>query len=412
MHVIVIGAGIVGVTTAHYLAQAGHDVTVIERAGNVAGGTSYANGAQLSYSFVEVLPRPEMLWRMPGLVLGSDTAIRVRPSLSAAFVRWGIQFLGQCTSGRADKNTVALLRQALRSAELFSSLRNAVPGEYSWRPAGKLVLLTGKSAVAAAQASAALKAEHGCETRVLTMQQATEVEPALTSMRHEYSGAVFSQGDEVADARAFTKALVEKMLADAAVRIRLNTSVHGFEIERGALRSVRTSKGLIDADAVVVCAGIWSGDLLKPLGIDPCLYPVRGYSVTLPPASATPTVSVTDVHRRFVISTLSHGVRIAGFADLVGFDKRRDAARIQELMDTTRQAAPDAADYNADSINAWAGYRPMTPDNLPRIGPTKIDGLYLNVGHGMLGWTLACSSGQEIADIVSGDSAKTRSRAA
>lgn len=402
MHVVVIGAGVVGVTTAHYLAQAGHEVTVLERAGNVAGGTSCANGAQLSYSFVEVLPRPEMLWRMPGLLLGTDAAIRIRPPMNAAFIRWGIRFLGQCTPGRAESNTVALLQQALHSATLFRSLRKTVPGDYSYRPAGKLVVLTGKTAVAAAEASSALKAEHGCETRVLTMRQALEIEPALASMRHEYAGAVFSQGDEVADARAFTEALAARLLADTSVRIRFDTRVEGIDVDRGSLRALRTGDGAIDADAAVVCAGIWSGELLRPLGIDARLYPVRGYSVTLPPASATPQVSVTDAERRFVISTLSHGVRIAGFADLVGFDDRRDGERIQALLDMARQAAPDAADFDAGSINAWAANRPMTPDNLPRIGPTKIDGLYLNVGHGMLGWTLACSSGQKIAEIVSG----------
>lgn len=412
MRVVVIGAGVVGVTAAHYLAVAGHDVTVVERASGVAGGTSCANGAQLSYSFVEVLPRPELLWRLPGIVLGADAAIRVRPAPDAGFLRWGVRFIRQCTTARAAANTSALLQQALRSSVLFQQLRRIVPGDYSYRPAGKLVLLTGKRSLAAAEASRALKAELGCETEVLTMAQATQLEPALATMRHGYSGAVFSRGDEVADARAFTSALAGKLAEEGAVRFEFDTRVGRIDAPRGTLRSLLTSGGAIDADAVVVCAGVWSGELLRPLGIDAGLYPVRGYSVTLPHAAGTPSVSVTDADRRFVISRLSHGVRIAGFADLLGFDDSRDETRIRTLLETARAAAPEAADYDAETVNPWAGYRPMTPDNLPRIGRTKIDGVYLNVGHGMLGWTLACASGETIADAVSARAASPRSRAA
>lgn len=412
MRVAVIGAGVVGVTSAYYLAKAGHDVTVIEREDCVANGTSYANGAQLSYSFTDALARPEILRQLPGFVAGRDPAICVRLKPDLDFLRWGMNFIRECTAEKARENTLALLRQSMRSAELFAQLRLLLPGNFSYRAAGKLILLSDETAIRSAEYARDYKADYGCETQVLSLEEAIEVEPAIARMRKGYKGAIYSRGDEVADTLTFTLGLSEFLEDSFATEFLLGTSVDRLVTEKGKLRSVQTSDGLIDVDAAILCTGALGADLLKPLGIKTGVCPVRGYSITVPPGEAAPTVSVTDPKRRIVFSAIDVGMRIAGFADFVGLSSARDEARIKTLLRVAMETAPAAADYDTDSIDGWGGYRAMMINSRPRIGATPVDGLYLNVGHGMLGWTLACSSGEQIADLVSAADSAYSSRAA
>lgn len=405
MRVAVVGAGIAGVTSAYYLARVGHDVTVIDGDDSVANGTSFANGAQLSYSFTDALARPAMLRMLPKVVAGLDQAIRVRTRPSREFVRWGIEFIRECTSTRAAENTLALLRQSMRSAELFAELRGLLPDDFSYRAAGKLVLLSDAVARRAAEYARDLKASCGCQTQVLSLEEVIEIEPAIEHMRHQYVGATYSKGDEVADARAFAVQLSQLLAASYATDFMMGTRAERLVVEKGRLRSIQTSKGPIDVDAAVLCTGVTGAELMKPLGIDAGICPVRGYSITLPPGEYSPSMSITDPGRRIVFSSLESGIRIAGFADFVGLNTTRDPVRINTLLQVAQAAAPMAADYDATSINGWGGFRAMRPDSRPRIESTATEGLFLNLGHGMLGWTLACSSGERVAQLVSGDSA-------
>jgi len=332
MRVAVIGAGVVGVTSAYYLEKAGHDVTVIEREDRIANGASCANGAQLSYSFTDALARPEMLRRLPGFVAGLDPAICVRLRPDRDFLRWSINFIRECTAEKARDNTVAILHQSMRSAELFAQLRLLVPGKFSYRAAGKLILLSDESAMRSAEYTRDLKAGYGCETQVLSLDEAIEVEPAIARMRKGYKGAVYSRGDEVADALAFTLGLSELLVNSFGTAFLLGTSVDRLVTEKGKLRSVQTNKGLIDVDAAVLCTGVLGAQLLKPLGINTGVCPVRGYSITVPPGEASPVASVTDLKRRVVFSSIDAGMRIAGFADFVGLSSARDDARIRTLL--------------------------------------------------------------------------------
>jgi len=400
MRVAVLGAGVVGVVTAWYLAQRGHDVTVIERGDSVAGGTSYANAGQLSYSFTDALARPEFLRKVPGLMLGSDPGILFRARPSVAMLRWGGVFLRQCTAAQARDNTVAVLKLAMRSARLMDALMEAAEIDFSFVRAGKLVLLSGPEDVANARKSVLLKQEQGCETEVLMRDAALRVEPALAEMRADFIAAIYSRNDHVADARAFATGLADRLQRQAAVRFRMGETVGGLLTEAGRVRSVVTGTNEYAADAVVVCLGTGSASLLSPLGIDPAICPVRGYSITLPPGGSPPRVSVSDLRHRIVLSRLGPSVRIAGFADFVDFGTRRDACRIDALFETARRVAPLAADYEASDRQGWAACRPMTPDGRPRVGPTSIEGLFLNIGHGMLGWTLACATGHDVAELV------------
>lgn len=402
MRVAVIGAGVVGVTSAYYLARSGHDVTVIDLENSVASGTSFANGAQLSYSFTDALARPEMLRKLPGVLAGLDHGIRVRKIPDRDFTRWGIDFIRQCTAQKAAENTLAVLRQSMRSAELFAELRALVPGDFSYRAAGKLVLLSDEDATKSAEHARKLKAGCGSETEVLPLEEVIEIEPAIAHMRHRYVGATYSKGDEVGDALAFTQELGQLLTDSYSVEFVMGTVAERLLAENGKLRSIRTSKGPIDVDAAVLCTGVLGETLLRPLGIDAGICPVRGYSITVPRGKSSPAMSVTDPKRRIVFSSIASGMRIAGFADFVGLSVARDTARIETLVRVAKATAPSAANYEAPSIHGWGGFRAMTPNSRPRIGATPVGGLYLNVGHGMLGWTLACSSGEQIAELVSG----------
>lgn len=398
MHVVVVGAGVIGVTTAYYLAEAGHDVTVVDRAAEVADGASYANAGQLSYSFTDALAKPEFIATIPSLLAGRDAGSRVR--LAPELIPWGARFLTQCTSKRSRQNTVAVLRTAMRSAQLLGELRSALQIDFSHRAAGKLVLLATDDALRSARASSALKNQNGSDTEILSAKDAFDIEPALAGMAEPITGAVYSRSDEVADSRLFSLRMKEWLQKSGKVTFKLDSTVDPIQKSGGRIRSVRVGDDEIDADAVVVCAGAWSQGLLRPLGINPRIYPVRGYSITLPVADNSPMVSVTVLRRRVVFSRINGAVRIAGFADFNGFSTDDDTKRIDALISIARQCAPQAADFTAAEKFAWGGFRPMTPDGQPRVGPTAIKGLFLNTGHGMLGWTLACASGYDLAQAI------------
>ncbi len=400
MHALVLGAGVVGVTTAYYLAEAGCDVTVIDRAAEVAAGASHANGGQLSYSFTDSLAKPAFVAKIPGLVFGHDRAARVR--LSTDLVRWGLKFLPECSRSRSTANTLALLEMAMRSARLLEALRERHAIDFAHRAAGKLVLLPTETDVREAQRNTLLKRRHGSDVELLTPDEVRELEPALDGLRDAFAGAVYSRSDEVADARAFAEGLRRALTETGRVRFRLGGTVERVEQNGSGRIGVVVDDEAVPADAVVVCLGVWSRRLLDGAGVAAPIYPVRGYSLTLPPGEAAPNISVTSLRHRIVFSRINGFLRIAGFADFAGFDTSRDAERIATLIDVARRAAPAMADYDAADPGAWGGFRPMTPNGRPLIGATRVPGLFVNTGHGMLGWTLACASAYDAAMAVTG----------
>lgn len=400
MHVAVLGAGVVGVTTAYYLAGHGHQVTLCERQDQVGCGTSFANGAQLAYSYTDALAHPSLLLKIPMLVAGKDPAIRVRGGPHASLLRWSLGFLTQCTTAHARRNMLDALEIALESHRRFLQLNEQVPIECAFRSAGKLILLDSDKALHRAHLSCKLKNQHGCSTRVVTMDEALAIEPALSDLHHAYVGAIYSRDDHVADALQFTQNLCAWLIEHTDTSLRLNTQVTQLGRHNKHLTINTTGQDAIQADAVVMCLGAWSNTLMRPLGITLPIYPVRGYSVTLPSGPFAPSVSLTDPARRIVFSQLNNTVRIAGFADFVGFNQAADPARIRTLLQVAQRISPGAAVYDHVQPNGWGGYRPMTPNGLPLVGATKVPGLFLNTGHGSLGWTMACASAHTIAGIV------------
>jgi len=398
VHVLVLGAGVVGVTTAYYLSQQGCDVTVIDREHNVACGASYANAGQLSYSFTDSLAKPDFFAQLPGLLLGREPGSRLR--IDPRLIAWGLRFLTQCTPRRAANNTIGLLSIAMRSAELMQDFMQTVPIEFSHRVAGKLILLTDKNQLRSARKSCALKRANGCITDVLSREESISIEPALAEINEDFIAAVYSKNDAIADSLQFTNGLRDYLESSARVTFRHSAQVRAIETEQRRFKNVALECETVSADAVVVCAGVGSAELLRPLGIRLPIYPVRGYSVTLPVADASPSASFTALRRRMVIGRLGDSVRIAGFADFVGNRTDGDKQRIQSLLRLARDIAPGAADYSVPDHRPWAGNRPMTPDGRPFVGASTIGGLYLNTGHGMLGWTLAHACAADVAAAV------------
>ncbi len=397
MHIVVLGAGVVGVTTAYYLAERGHAVTVVDRAGSVADGASAGNGGQLSYSFTDAMASPALLSKIPKMMSGLDPAFHVRPPLNSQLVRWGQAFLRQCSAHQNRQNTTAVLQLALRSAALMSELRSQIELDFSFRQAGKLVMLGNHAAVTEAAKLCTLKRQFGCDARVVTFAQAAEIEPALNHMTNEYAGAVYSENDQVGDSLEFTSELSQWLSSNREVEFKLNTTVQKIITRERKLVAIETDQGALQPDAVVVCLGAWSGRLLDPIGIKTNIYPMRGYSLTLPTIETSNSVSISDTGYKVVFSRLGDKMRIAGFADFVGYRTRMDKSRAQQLLKTVRNIAPAIANYDVNSTEEWGGFRPMTPDSQPLIGPSAIEGIYLNTGHGMLGWTLACASAHDVS---------------
>lgn len=398
MHVVVLGAGVVGVTTAYYLSRRGCEVTVVDRASDVGDGASFANAGQLSYSFTDALAKPEFLTHLPALMLGRDEGVQVR--LTPELVTWGTRFVGQCTRRHAKDNTLAVLKIALRSAELMAELREVLPFDFWHRKAGKLVLLSTQAEVDAARHTLELKRSHGCDTQLLSRSEATAVEPSLECISEDIAGAVYSKSDEVADSQKFTAGLKDWLEANGSVEFRLSSDARQLVARNGRTHAVVVDDDTLEADAFVVCMGAWSHELLRTVGINPHVFPVRGYSITLPPGEAAPSVSMTALRHRMVYSRLNGHLRIAGFADFRGFDTSADEARTRRLLDLARNYAPLAAEYDAEDIKPWGGFRPMTPNGQPQVGRTRSEGLFVNTGHGMLGWTLACATSYDAAQAV------------
>lgn len=398
MHVVVIGAGVIGITTAYYLSELGCEVTVVDRESRVADGASFGNAGQLSYSFTDAMATPAFLTKIPGIITGRDPGCRIRPH--SGLIPWGLRFLSECTTSKATTNTVTILEMAMRSQQLMAHLRRRLPFEFAHREAGKLVLLDSEEALRSAEVRVALKRRNGCETEILSAQDGIEMEPAIAKMPIRIAGAIYSRRDAVADSRLFSIRLKEMLEKSGSVDFRLGIDVKRLATQGGKLKALELDDGELSADAVVVCAGAFSGSLLKTAGVNPHIYPVRGYSITLPPGSAAPDMSITVLHRKTVFSRLDGNIRIAGFADFYGRSTTTDARRLTELLDVAREIAPQAADYGANSQHRWGGFRPMTPSGRPLVGRSKIEGLFLNTGHGTLGWTLACASGHDVAHAV------------
>lgn len=406
MRVLVLGAGVVGVTCAWFLREAGHQVTVIERQPGPARETSFANGGQISVSHSEPWANPGAPRKVLQWLGREDAPLLFRPRLDAAQWAWGLAFLCECLPARTAHNTRTLVALALHSRGLLKQLRAQLGLGYEVVERGILHFYTDAADYEVARRSAALMRTLGCDRRSISAEEAIALEPALASMRDRIVGADYCADDESGDAHAYTVQLAERC-AQGGVEFLFDATVQRVLVTQGRCSGVEiaraeSSAAALGADAVVACLGVGTRALLAPLGIRLQIIPAKGYSATFDviDAKRAPSVSLTDDEYKLVFSRFGRRLRVAGTVELGGAGLELSAARCIALTRHTRALFPDACDYSQPRY--WAGLRPLTPSNVPYLGASRVSGLYLNTGHGTLGWTMAAGSGQLIADLVSG----------
>ena len=406
MKVIVLGAGVVGTTAAWFLVKAGHQVTVIERQPAAGLETSFANGGQISVSHAEPWAHPGAPLKVFQWMFREDAPLLFRPRADLRQWLWCLEFLRECTPGRTRHNIRQLVNLGLYSRGLLQELRAETGIEYDHLERGILHFYTSQEAFDAAQEPARIMREFGCELDMKTPEECVAIEPALARARASITGGSLTPSDESGDAYLFTQRLAA-LCVTAGVQFLYGHTITHVAAAGGAVSGVSVTgpdgcAALINGDAYVVALGSYSPHLLAPLGIRLAIYPAKGYSVTLPVADAVlaPSVSLTDDEYKLVYSRLGDRLRIAGTCELDGYDTALNDVRCQAIILRTEELFPGAGDVG--QARYWAGLRPATPSNVPYIGKTKYANLYLDTGHGTLGWTHACGSGKAIADIVSG----------
>lgn len=390
----------VGVTAAYFLGARGHEVEVIERGPDSACETSFANGGQLSFSHAEPWANPATLPKVFKWMFKKDAPLVLRPRADLDMINWGLSFLANCTAGKAHANSVNLLKLGLYSKKKLEQLSHIAPIQYHHIGEGILHIFSNHTDFQQAKKQAEYQAKFGCKEDILTPEQAVTMEPALANAGKKIVGGIHAPLDESGDAVLFTRALANVCAQEFGTVFRYNTAIERLETEKSHLSGVITSAGRLTADAYVMAMGSYSPLYLKPIGIKVPIYPMKGYSITLPANRYAPKVSVTDGELKIVYSRLGDRLRVAGTAEFAGYNTAVSDHRIDPIMRGIKDLFPKA--YTEAGITKWACLRPQTPDGPPIIGKTKYDNLYMNTGHGTLGWTQAAGSGALLADIIDG----------
>jgi D-amino-acid dehydrogenase len=405
MHIMVLGAGVVGVTSAWYLRQKGYEVTVVERQRKAGTETSYANGGQISVSHAEPWANPSAPLKVLKWLTKPDAPLLFRPRMDPAQWRWAIAFLRECTSARAAYNIRQMVNLGTYSRSCLQALRKDTSVEYDHLEKGILHFYTSQKEFDAAQEPARIMRDLGCDRQVIDAHRAVELEPALAPIKDRIAGATYTSEDESGDARKFTQSLA-KRAAEAGVTFVYGTEVVGFEQASDRILGVKVihdgQHQTLRADNYVLSLGSYSAMLARKIGLFLNIYPAKGYSITVPVKNeaAAYTVSLTDDEYKLVFSRLGDRIRVAGTAELNGYSRELNLTRCRAIVRRTAEIMPDAAYW--DQAEFWAGLRPTTPSNVPYVGKSKFGNLFLNTGHGTLGWTHSCGSAAALSDIVEG----------
>lgn len=401
MNVVIVGGGVIGVTSAWFLRQAGHEVTVIDRQPGAALETSFANAGQVSWTFAKPWAAPGVPANALKWMLQKHAPLVLRPRLDPAMWAWLLRMLVNCREARYLRNLERMLRIARYSHDTLVELRAQTGIAYDHATRGTLQLFRDNAGFAAAGRERPVLERLGVAHRVLDPAGCLEVEPGLRFSAVKLAGGIHYPEDETGDCRAFTHALAERATSRGVV-FRTVTAVRTLEADGDRVRAVHTDRGAVTGEVYVLAAGSYTPLLARPLGIRLPVYPVKGYSATVPidDPDAAPTSTLTDERYKVAITRLGDRLRAAGTAELAGYDLALRPARLKALAHVIGELFPRAGDLARAEY--WAGLRPMTPDNLPVIGPTPYRNLYLNTGHGTLGWTLSHGSARLLADLVSG----------
>ena len=403
MRVVVLGAGVVGVASAYYLAEAGHEVVLIDRQPGPALETSFANAGEISPGYASPWAAPGIPLKAMRWLFMKHAPLILNPRVDMAMLRWIAAMLRNCTSARYALNKSRMVRLAEFSRDELIALRARLPLAYDQRSQGTLQLFRTQKQLDDSAGDIAVLEDYGVAYRLLGREGCVAAEPGLYAAQDRFVGGLRLPGDETGDCHLFTRQLAA-LLAAMGVELRYNLPIAGLEMREDRVNGVRTHAGLIRGDAYLVALGSHSPSILRPAGLSLPVYPVKGYSITLPVADAAraPVSTLLDESYKIAVTRLGNRIRVGGMAELSGFNAALPPQREATLRHSLGDLFPGGADMSAPS-HFWSGLRPMTPDSTPVIGATPVPNLYLNTGHGTLGWTMACGSGRLIASLIGGE---------
>ncbi|MGH6947059.1 MAG: D-amino acid dehydrogenase [Kiloniellales bacterium] len=401
MKTIVLGGGVIGVASAWYLAEAGHEVTVLDRQPGPALETSFANAGEVSPGYSAPWAGPGMVWKAVKWMLGPHSPLVIRPRADIYMARWLFRMLQNCNSRSYRLNKARMLRLATYSRHCLEALREETGIAYDQRTLGTLQLFRDQQGVDGAAKDIEILREFGVGHALLDRAGCIAVEPGLSHVANKIAGGLHLPGDETGDCYLFATALAERCAARGVV-FRYGTRIERIGVSHDHVTRIVTDRGDVIGDAYVLAVGSYSPLLARPHGVRTQVYPVKGYSVTVPivDESAAPVSTIMDEKHKVAITRLGNRIRAAGTAELTGYDLRLSHGRCDMLFHVVRDLFPEGGDLS--EVKFWTGLRPMVPDGGPIVGPSRIDNLYLNTGHGTLGWTMACGSGKLLADVMSG----------
>lgn len=404
MRIVVIGAGVMGTTTAYFLAEAGHQVTVVDRAPEPAAECSFANGAMLHASHTEPWNSPAAIGQLLRWIGREDSPLLLRPSQIPSLVGWGLGFLRHSLPARHRASTLVNTRLAVYSQQVLDQLLSRLSLDFDHRPCGILKVFRSAAELDAAARVSELIASRGVRFELVDAARMVELEPAFAPVRDQLEGGIFYPDDAVGDTQAFTAALARRA-RELGAEFRMDTVVRGLNLGPQGVGEALTEAGPLAAERFVLAAGAQAGRLARPLGLRLPIRPVKGYSATLPRAGlpGAPVQPYIDDARKVVVTPLGEQLRLAGTAEFAGFDDAVNERRVGTVM---RQALELLPEYRAavagTAPTPWACLRPMTVDGPPILGPTRLPNLFLNAGSGHLGWTFAAGAGRLVADLVIG----------
>jgi D-amino-acid dehydrogenase len=399
--IIVLGAGIVGVSSAYFLAKNGHEVVVIEREGEVGQDASAGNAGLIApgHSYAWASPAAPKL--MLQSLAGKKTSIRVKPRLDPALVTWGVKFLRECTTDRAKRNTLVKHNLCRYSHRLITSLAADEKIDYAAETAGMFYLYGDEAELEAGFAKTSLLRDNGEDLQLLDVDAVVAKEPVLAHARDQIAGAIYGADDASGDCERFTKGLADAC-RKLGVEFQLGRTINGLRTEAGGVTAVQTTNGDITGDGYVLALGVGSAQVGGTIGLKVPVYPAKGYSVTFPVRedSACPRVGGVDENTLVAWSRMGDALRMSSTAEFAGYDRSWRLSDFDGVLETARRLFPDAAHYDQGRYRACL--RPMTPDGPPLIGATKFRNLWLNTGHGHMGWTMGPGAGKLVADVISG----------
>jgi D-amino-acid dehydrogenase len=401
MKVLILGSGVIGVTSAYYLAKAGHEVTVVDRQAAPALETSFGNAGEISPGYSAPWAGPGVPVKAIKWMLMQHSPLVIWPMFDRAMWRWGLMMLANCTEKAYALNKSRMVPIAEYSRDCMKALRKDTGIHYDNRAQGTLQLFRTQQQLDSIGGDVAVLKQYGVPFEVLDRAGFCKVEPALQRTQEKFVGALLLPGDETGDCFKFTQTLAD-MAKPLGVKFHFNTTIAGVDKSGGQISGVRTSAGTLTADRYLVALGSHSPGVLRPLGIRVPVYPVKGYSITVPitDAGGAPESTVMDETHKVAVTRLGDRIRVGGTAELAGYSLNLRQARRGTLEHVVTDLFPQGGDLSKASF--WCGLRPMTPDGTPIVGPTPIHNLLLATGHGTLGWTMAAGTGRVIADIVSG----------